>query len=175
MSQIVPLKIADSGCFQRRLEPMIVAKNRASRDAADYGRSALCALATTVANESLRAHRCSVGRAPDHHSSCGAHPARFAPNQSSHKLHRTGYLASAVFVLHGRPRLCVYPFDPLSARCGSYEGSAKHCVSRATLSSLNSMMLMVKDGLPSYVRMNSVIQRSPPPMIRRTANGFLLG
>src|SRR5262249_49465310 len=37
------------------------------------------------------------------------------------------------------------------------------------------MMLTVWDGLPSYVRMYSVTQRSPLPMTRRTAKRFLLG
>ena len=37
------------------------------------------------------------------------------------------------------------------------------------------MMLTVYDGLPSYVRMSSVTQRSPLPMIRRTVNRFLFG
>src|SRR5271155_4141096 len=58
---------------------------------------------------------------------------------------------------------------------GAGNGSAKYCVSRATLTPLNSMMLTVQDGLPSYVRMSSVTQRSPPPIIRRTVNRFLLG
>jgi hypothetical protein len=58
---------------------------------------------------------------------------------------------------------------------GATNGSAKYCVSRATLLSLNSMMLTVYDGLPSYVRMNSVTQSSPLPIIRRIENRFLLG
>ncbi len=45
----------------------------------------------------------------------------------------------------------------------------KYCVSRATLSPLNSMMLTVQEGFPSYVRIYSVIQRSPLPTTRRTA------
>ena len=73
------------------------------------------------------------------------------------------------------PQLCVHPFDPLSAPCGSYEWIRKVLRLPGNLSPLNSMILTLQVGLSSYVRTTSVIQRSPLPMIRRTANRFLLG
>src|SRR6266436_4513247 len=72
-------------------------------------------------------------------------------------------------------RLCVHPFDPLSAPCRSHEWIGKVlCFPRNLVVPELHDAHGVSDGLPSYVRMNSVIQRSSPPMIRRTANRFLL-
>src|SRR5215471_15939823 len=66
-----------------------------------------------------------------------------------------------------------------STRCARDDpgsnGSQKYCVSLAILPSLNSMMLTVYEGEPSYVSTNSVTQRSPLPMIRRTEKRFLFG
>src|SRR5215471_8427082 len=69
--------------------------------------------------------------------------------------------------------LCVHPFDPLSAPWGSHEWICK-----VLGFPRNLVVPELRDAhgvgrLAVICQMNSVIQRSPPPMIRRTANRFL--